>query len=52
MDEQLPLFPTWPILADSELMAVLRNAQRPLPDGALRIVAQGQKQDGDPAVQA
>jgi putative SOS response-associated peptidase YedK len=26
--------------------------QRPLPDGALRIVAQGEKQDGAPAVLA
>jgi hypothetical protein len=26
MDEQLPLFPAWPILADSEVMAVLRSA--------------------------
>lgn len=26
MDEQLPLFPAWPILTDSEVMAVLRTA--------------------------
>ncbi len=26
MDEQLPLFPAWPILADSEVMVVLRSA--------------------------
>jgi hypothetical protein len=26
MDEQLPLFPSWPTLADSEVMAVLRSA--------------------------
>jgi hypothetical protein len=26
MDEQLPLFPAWPILADSEVMAVLGSA--------------------------
>ena len=26
MDEQLPLFPVWPVLTDDEIMTVLRGA--------------------------
>jgi hypothetical protein len=34
----------------SALPAIALQLQRPLPDGSLRIVAIGEKQDGAPAV--